>query len=65
MGRRRYFTIQRDDRMEQTVVGIDGQTHVMDANQPGRDGHFTDEGQYRRAIEQAAAENRRLHQQNR
>ena len=63
MGRRKYFTIQRGNRMEQTVVGIDGQTHVMEASRPGRDGHFTDEGQYRRAIEQAATENRRLHQQ--
>lgn len=63
MGTRRYFTIQRGNRMEQTVVGIDGQTHVMDGNGQGRDGHFTDEGEYRRAIEQAAAENRRLHQQ--
>ena len=63
MGRRKYFTIQRGDRMEQTVVGVDGQTHVMEGGRQGRDGHFTDEGRYRRAIEQAAAENRRLHQQ--
>ncbi len=43
--------------MERTVVGKDGQTHVMEAEEKGKDGHFTDEGQYRRAIEQAAAEN--------
>ena len=65
MGERKEFTIQRGDRIERTIVGIDGQTHVMDGTRPGRDGHFTDEGQYRRAIEQAAAENRRLHQQRR
>ena len=65
MGERKYFTIQRDNHIEQTVVGIDGQTHVMAVTRHGRHGHFTDEGQYRRAIEQAAAENRRLHQQNR
>lgn len=57
MGTRRYFTIQRGNRMEQTVVGIDGQTHVMTADRPGRDGHFTDEGEYRRAIEQAVKDN--------
>ena len=56
---KRDFTIQRNGRMERTVVGIDGQTHVMDGNRRGRDGHFTDEGEYRRAIEQAVAENRR------
>ncbi len=53
------FTIQRGNQMERTVVGRDGQTHVMDGNSPGRDGHFTDEGQYRRAIEQAVSENQR------
>lgn len=53
------FTIQRGDRLERTVVGKDGQKHVMDAQQHGRHGHFTNEGQYRRAIEQAVAENQR------
>ena len=60
MGIKRDFTIQRGNRIERTIVGIDGQTHVMDGNRPGRDGHFTEteEGQYRRAIERAVAENR-------
>ena len=58
MGIKREFTLQRGDRMERTIVGKDGQKHVMDGNRPGRDGHSTDEGQYRRAIEQAVAENR-------
>ena len=52
------FTIQRGDRLERTVVGKDGQKHVMDAQQRGRHGHFTNEGQYRRAIEQAVTENK-------
>ena len=56
---KRDFTIQRGNRIERTIVGIDGQTHVMDGNRPGQDGHFTDEGQYRRAIERAVAENQR------
>ena len=30
MPQKRDFTMQRGDRMERTVVGIDGQTHVMD-----------------------------------
>ncbi len=59
MARKRDFTIRRGSRMERTVVGIDGQTHVMDTDKEGKDGHFTDEGQYRRAIEQAVAENTR------
>ena len=53
------FTIQRGDRLERTVVGRDGQAHVMDAQQHGRHGHFTNEGEYRRAIEQAVAQNKR------
>ena len=59
MGIKREFTLQRGDRMERTIVGKDGQKHVMDGNRPGWDGHFTDEGQYRRAIERAVAENQR------
>ena len=59
MGERKDFTIQRGDRIERTVVGKDGQVHKMDGDKQGRHGHFTDEGQYRRAIEQAAAENKR------
>ena len=53
------FTIHRGDRIERTVVGKDGQKHVMDALQHGRHGHFTNEGQYRRAIEQVVTENKR------
>lgn len=55
--RKRDFTMQRDNRLERTVVGIDGQIHHLNPNGHGRDGHFTDEGQYRRAIEDAVREN--------
>ena len=59
--RTRYFTIQRkgDASYELTVVGKDGQKHTMWRIKKGKDGHFTDEGQYRRAIERAVAENSR------
>ena len=58
---KRDFTIQRrgQNNYERTVVGTDGQTHVMQADRQGRDGHYTDEGQYRRAIERAVVQNRR------
>ena len=58
---KRDYTIQRrgQNGYERTVVGRDGQTHVMSADRRGRDGQFTDEGRYRRAIEQAVAQNRR------
>lgn len=58
---KRDFTIRRrgQDHYERTVVGKDGQTHVMQADKEGRNGHFTDEGQYRRAVEKAVALNRR------
>ena len=59
MGQKKEFTIQRGDRMERTVVGKDGQKHVMDGQKRGKDGHFTDEGRYRRAVEQAVKENQR------
>lgn len=59
MGQKKDFTIQRDNRLERTVVGVDGQTHVMDGQKHGKDGHFTYEGRYRRAIEQAVRENQR------
>jgi len=61
MGKKRDFTILRPDgRLELTVVGKTGLEHRHpDATKQGRDGHFTDEGQYRRAIEQAVAENKR------
>lgn len=57
MPQKKNFTMQRGDRMERTVVSIDGQTHVMDGQRRGRDDHFTDEGAYRRAIERAVREN--------
>ena len=53
------FTIQRGNRMERTVVGKDGHIHHPPAKEQGKDGHFTDEGQYRRAIEQAVSDNQR------
>ena len=59
MGTRKDFTIQRGSRMERTVVGKDGHTHHPPAVRQGRHGHFTNEGQYRRAIAQAVAENTR------
>ena len=58
-GEKREFTIQRGNRLERTVVGIDGREHLVPATKQGKDGHFTDEGQYRRAIEAAVAENSR------
>ena len=56
---KRDFTIQRGNpsQYERTVVGRDGQTHVMQSDRPGRHGHFIDEGQYRRAVERAVREN--------
>ena len=59
--RTRYFTIQRKGSasFELTVVGKDGQKHTMARIDRGKDGHFTDEGQYWRAIDQAVRENSR------
>lgn len=45
------FTIQRSDHLERTIIGVDGRTHVLRATRHGTDGHFNNEGQYRRAIE--------------
>lgn len=60
MGTKREFTIQRGGRLERTIVGRTGRKHVEEAaTKHGKDGHFTDEGQYRRAIERAVAENTR------
>ena len=55
------YTIQRQghNQYERTVVGKDGQTHVMPTDKKGKSGHFSDEGQYRRAIDQAVAQNKR------
>ena len=59
--RTKYFTIQRKGSAsyELTVVGKDGHKHTMARIKKGKDGHFTDEGQYRRAVEKAVAENSR------
>lgn len=59
MGQKKDFTIQRGNQLERTVVGVDGRAHVMDGQKQGKHGHFTDEGRYRRAIEQAVRENQR------
>ena len=55
------FTIQRrgQTQYERTVVGKDSRKHVMSSDKKGKDSHFTDEGQHRRAIGQAVAENSR------
>lgn len=61
MGTKREYTIQRPDgRSERTIVGKTGQEYRYPnpTNKHGKDGHFTDEGQYRRAIEKAVAENK-------
>ena len=66
MGTRKDFTIRRPDgRIERTVVGKDGQVHPVPARKGkdgqwlgGKHGHFADEWEYRRAIDQAAADNR-------
>ena len=59
--RSRYFTIQRKGSAayELTVVGKDGQEHTLERIKKGKDGHFTDEGRYRHAIDQAVAQNSR------
>ena len=60
MGTKKEFTIERNDgSWEPTVVGTDGQTHIVDADEEGKNGHFTNEGEYRRAIENAMKENSR------
>ena len=59
MGQKREFTIDRGGRLERTIVGKDGQKHVRAATEKGKSRHFTDEGQYRRAIEKAVDENKK------
>ena len=59
MGTKQEFTIDRGGRLERTIVGKDGQTHVLVATEKGKDGHFTDEGQYRRTIEKTVDENKK------
>ena len=55
----RRFTINRGGRVERTVVGKTGRKHVDEVSNDtrGDDGHFTDEGAYRRAIEEAVKAN--------
>ena len=55
----RRFTIDRNGRVERTVVGRTGRTHVYEvaSDARGGGGHFTDKGEYRRAIERAVREN--------
>ena len=59
----KHFTIDRkrpDGKFERTVVGIDGAIQpVTTVAAKGKDGHFTNEGKYRRAIENASEANRR------
>lgn len=55
------FTIDRGDGrdFERTIVGVTGQAHkdAVPRNKRGRDGHFTNEGDYRRAVERAEKTN--------
>ena len=61
MAQKKDFTIDRGrgGLYERTIVGKTGRTHRMQTDKPGKDGHFTDEGRYRRAIDQAVAQNSR------
>ena len=54
----KHFTIHRPSSpgYELTIVGRTGQKQVNLAEIKGKDGHFTNEGQYRRAIEKAVKE---------
>ena len=56
IGKRRDYTIQRGSRIERAAVGIEGKTYDF---KQGKDGHYTNEGQHRRAIEHAVAESTR------
>lgn len=64
-GVKRDFTIQQGNRWRRVVVGVDGQQHDVPvykrdgAYVRGKDNHFTDEGEFRRAIERAMEENTR------
>ncbi len=53
----RYTTDRGRGKFERTVVGKTGQTHVDKTDKQGKDGHFTDEGGYRRAIEESVRQN--------
>ena len=56
---RKRYSIDRRDHIERTVVGVDGRKHVYEGDKKGSSGHFTDEGEYRRAIEKAVKQNSR------
>ena len=62
-GTKREFTINRNGEWERTVVGVDGQTHIVPVNTSdgayvqGKNGHFKDERAYRQAIEAAVTAN--------
>lgn len=64
MGTRKEFTINRSGDWERTVVGVDGQTHIVPVKTAngthvqGEDGHFRHEGPYREAIEAAVERNK-------
>ena len=46
-----HVTLARGERLwEMTMVGSIGRVMTGRTNVPGRDGHFTDAGEYRRAI---------------
>ena len=46
-----HVTLARGERLwEMTIVGSTGRVTTGLTNVPGRDGHFTDAGEYRRAI---------------
>ncbi len=59
MGEKKSFSIDRNGKVERTTVGATGQKHVDTEGKQGRNGHFKDEGQYRRAIEKAVKDNSR------
>ena len=54
----KHFTIDRGrGKFERTIVGRTGRTHMDETDNQGKNGHFTDEGEYRRAIARAVREN--------
>ena len=60
MGTRQEFTIRRvDGKWERTIIGRTGLKHVDEGHvgEKGKNGHFTNEGEYHRAIENAVKEN--------
>ena len=60
MKKKRTFTIDRKCSLyERTIIGIDGQPHLGETDKKGKDGHFTNEGPYRQAIERAVTEYQR------